>query len=130
MAERHKYQKRPELSVTAVQLDLETNGFTYRKWGGEQQCRQGDWIVDNQGDVYTVNRETFARTYKQLSPGVFLKTTLVWAERADKAGTIPTQEGTTDYEPGDYIVYNNEDETDGYAMGKEKFESMYERVER
>lgn len=129
MSKRHKYQKRPELSVVAVQLDLVTDGFSYRKWGGEQFCRQGDWIVDNDGDVYTVSQESFARTYKKLSPGVFVKTTPVWAERAEKAGTVKTQEGLTSYEAGDYIVYNNEDGTDPYAISKTKFESMYERVE-
>jgi hypothetical protein len=129
MSERRKYRKRPESFVTAVQLNLDTEGFVYRKWGGEQRCRKGDWIVDNDGDVYTVTQDTFAKTYKNLKPGVFLKTTPVWAERAEKRGTIRTQEGTTDYAPGDYIVYNNEDETDGYAISREKFESMYERAD-
>ena len=129
MTERHKFVKRPECFVNAVQLNLETDGFAYRKWGGEQVCRRGDWIVDNQGDCYTVTKETFEKTYRRLSPGVFLKTTPVWAERAEAPGTIQTQEGSTDYRAGDYIVYNNEDETDGYAVDHEKFESMYERVE-
>jgi hypothetical protein len=28
--------------------------------------------------------------------------------------------------PGDYVVYNNPDKTDGYRIRPEKFESMYE----
>ena len=129
MAERHKYRRKPDRFVTAVELNLDTDGFVYRKWGGEQVCKQGDWLVDNEGDVYSVTRDTFAKTYEKLSPGVFLKTTAVWAERAEQAGAVKTQEGTTSYEPGDYIVYNNEDGTDGYAMSQEKFESLYERMD-
>jgi hypothetical protein len=48
----------------------------------------------------------------------------VWAEVAEKAGKVKTQEGTTAYQAGDYLVSNN----DGYAMGLE-FESMYELAE-
>ena len=129
MAERYKYRKRPELFVTAVQLNLETDGLVYRKWGGEQICNQGDWIVDNEGDCYTVSQESFAKTYRRLSPGVFVKTTPVWAERVEAPGTIKTREGATDYRAGDYIVFNDEDGADGYAVTQEKFESMYERAE-
>ena len=43
-----------------------------------------------------------------------------------KAGKVKTQEGETAYEAGDYIVFNDEDGTDAYAMSAEKFESMYE----
>jgi hypothetical protein len=30
---------------------------------GVQECKAGDWLVDNDGDVYRVDRETFERTY-------------------------------------------------------------------
>jgi hypothetical protein len=56
-------------------------GFSYRKWGTTQTCRRGDWLVDNGGDVYTVNRDSFARTYRRIAPGRYLKITPVWAER-------------------------------------------------
>ena len=45
MSERQKYVKGPDQKVHAVQLDLETDGFTYRKWGAEQRCKRGDWLV-------------------------------------------------------------------------------------
>lgn len=32
MSERNKYIKRATQFVTAVQVDLEMDGFTYRKW--------------------------------------------------------------------------------------------------
>ncbi len=64
MSLRRKYVKRVGIPVVAVRLDLDTEGFTYRKWGGVQTCKRGDWIVNNDGDVYTVDRETFERTYR------------------------------------------------------------------
>lgn len=61
-----------------------------------------------------------------LSPGVYYKSASVWAEVAEAAGKIKTKEGKTEYEAGDYIVYNEEDGSDAYAVSREKFESMYE----
>ena len=126
MGERRRYKKKPTSFVTAVRLDLETEGFTYHKWGAAQKCKRGDWIVDNDGDVYTVDAEVFARTYRRLSPGVYLKTTPVWAEVAETAGAIPTKEGESHYGPGDYLVFNEEDGGDGYCMSAASFKAMYE----
>lgn len=128
MPGRLQYRKRGGQTVVAVQLALETSGFTYRKWGGIQTCKPGDWIVDNDGDVYTVDRESFARTYEQVGRGTFAKTAPVWAEVAGEAGEVRTKEGTTAYAPGDYLVYNEEGGGDAYAVAREKFEAMYERV--
>lgn len=126
MSERRRYKKKASSFVTAVRLDVETEGFTFQKWGAEQRCKRGDWIVDNEGDVYTVDAEVFARTYRKLSPGVYVKTTPVWAEVAAAAGAIDTKEGKTHYEQGDYIVFNEEHGGDGYAVTATKFEAMYE----
>ncbi|MEW6268243.1 MAG: hypothetical protein AB1689_02965 [Thermodesulfobacteriota bacterium] len=125
MSERRRYRKRPEHFVVAVRLALDTAGFAYRKWGGEQRCKQGDWIVDNDGDVYTVDAESFARTYEQVDRGRFVKTTPVWAEVATGAGTVRTKEGSTDYEAGDYLVFNEQDGGDAYAVSRATFESLY-----
>lgn len=129
MAERRKYRKKAGATVVAVQLDLDTEGFRYQKWGGQQVCRRGDWIVDNDGEVYTVDRESFSRTYRKVGRGVFEKTGYVWAEVAVSSGTIDTKEGSTDYEPGDYVVFNQADGADGYAVSRESFERMYEPAE-
>jgi hypothetical protein len=126
MSARKQYLKRADLFVVAVQLDLETSGFTYRKWGGTQVCKAGDWLVCNDGDTYTVDRETFARTYRATGPGTYAKTTPVWAEVARTAGEIRTKEGATRYQAGDYVVFNQPDGGDGYAISKSKFERMYE----
>jgi hypothetical protein len=121
-----RYRRRPGNEVIAVRLDLDTEGFTYEKWGGTQRCKPGDWIVDNGADVYTVDRETFEATYEQVTPGVYAKHADVWARVADEAGAIRTQEGTTDYEAGDYIVFNDPEGRDGWAISREKFEQLYE----
>ena len=126
MALKKKYKKKPTSFVTAVQLDLDTEGFTYNKWGGQQVCKRGDWLVDNDGDRYTVSEKTFAETYECVSPGVYVKSTPVWAEVAEKAGKVKTNEGETAYKAGDYLVYNNQDGTDAYAISAEKFHEMYE----
>ena len=71
MATRRQYMKRQTEFVVAVQLDLETTGFTYKKWDDTQTCKRGDWIVNNNGDTYTVDSESFARTYKSNGPGTY-----------------------------------------------------------
>ena len=129
MSERLKYIRRANQPVTAVQLALETDGFTYRKWGGTQRCRAYDWIVDNGDDVYTVDRETFERTYRRESAGNYVKITPVWAQIAEEAGHIKTKEGATHYGVGDYLVFNEEHGGDGYAVSADKFKAMYQRVE-
>ena len=129
MSARRKYKKKQTSFVTAVQLDLDTEGFVYNKWGGKQVCNRGDWLVDNNGDKYTVAQESFAKTYKFVSPGVYVKSAPVWAEVTEKTGKVKTNEGETAYQAGDYLVSNNEDGTDAYAMSAEKFESMYDLAE-
>ena len=126
---RTRYIRRPDSPVVAVRLALETEGLVYRKWGGEQRAKAGDWLVDNGGDVYTVDGDVFARTYRQVGPGQYVKATPVWAERAERAGEVRTKEGTTRYEAGDYLVSNNRDGSDQYAVSAEKFGALYERAE-
>ena len=126
MGIRRRYRKRPDQFVVAVELDLETDGFSYFKWGAQQRCKRGDWLVDNGGDIYTVDREVFANTYRKVDVGKYVKTTPVWAEVAAEAGSVVTKEGKSSYEAGDYLVYNNEDGSDAYCVNAEKFESMYE----
>ena len=128
MTRRLKYVKRPSQTVAAVQLALNTKGFTYRKWGSVQRCRARDWIVDNDGDVYTVNRVSFRRTYRRVGPGVYVKKTPVWAEVAAAAGRVKTKEGSTGYKRGDYLVFNQKNGADGYAVSAKKFKRMYVRA--
>jgi hypothetical protein len=126
MTDRHRYRKKADQFVTAVQLNLDTDGFGYRKWGGDQRCKRGDWLVDNKGDTYSVDAVVFDKTYRRLSPGVYLKWTPIWAEVAAEAGSVATKEGRSHYAKGDYLVFNNEDGSDGYCMSAAKFDAMYE----
>jgi hypothetical protein len=125
-----RYVPRPDRPVAAVRLDFDANGFifTYRKWGGGQRAKAGDWLVDNDGDVYTVDADVFARTYRAVEekgPGSYVKTTPIWAKRAETPGAVPTKEGSTQYDAGDYLVSNSEDDSDQYAITSEKFEKLY-----
>jgi hypothetical protein len=124
-SKRRRYVRRPERSVVAVRLALDTDGLVYRKWGSEQRAKAGDWLLDNDGDVYTVDADVFERTYRQTGTGTYVKTTPIWAEQASRAGSIKTKEGVTHYEAGDYLVSNNSDGSDEYAISATKFESLY-----
>ncbi|MBM3524278.1 MAG: hypothetical protein FJX57_15090 [Alphaproteobacteria bacterium] len=126
MNQRRRFRRRPDQAVTAVQINLEMESLRYRKWGHDQLARPGDWLVDNGGDVYTVDRDTFARTYRSVGPGAYVKSTPIWAERAASAGSVATNEGRTAYQAGDWLVSNNEDGSDAYAISAVKFEAMYE----
>ena len=126
MATLREFRRKEKTTITAVRLDLETDGFAYRKWGGTQRCKPGDWLVSNGADTYTIDADTFARTYRAVSPGVYRKDVPIWAERAETAGVLPTKEGSTAYEAGDMLVFNDVERTDGYAIPAEKFVTLYE----
>jgi hypothetical protein len=118
MSNRQKYVKQESQDIVAVQLDLVTDGFSYQKWGGVQKCKRGDWLVKNGDDTYTIDQETFARTYRPTDQcGIYAKSSAVWAEPAKAAGVIKTKEGTTDYDAGDHLVFRTEFE--GWLRGKE-----------
>ncbi len=129
MEEIRRYKKKSTAYIIAVKLDLDTSGFSYRKWGGDQTCKSGDWIVYNKGDTYTIDQDTFSKTYEQVSPGLYVKPNIVWAETAEHSGVIKTKEGETYYKSGDYLVYNESDRKDGYAIDVSTFKSLYELIE-
>ena len=122
---RRRYVRRPDRPVAAVCLTLDTKGLVYRKWGHRQRARRGDWIVDNNGDVYTVAAAVFRKTYRQTAVGAYVKKTPVWAERATRGGSVKTKEGHTKYKAGYYLVSNNRNGSDSYAMTARKFTSLY-----
>lgn len=123
---RKRFRRKPDQAVSAVRLALDFEGFSYHKWGDTQRANAGDWLVDNHGDVYTVSADTFAKTYREVSPARWVKVAPVWAERATEPGSVATQEGRTHYEAGDWLVSNREDGGDAYAISAGKFEEMYE----
>lgn len=125
---RKQYRKKSDQYVIAIQLDLETEGLTYQKWGSEQKCKAGDWLVNNNHDTYTVDQQVFANTYRQVGDGKYVKTTPIWAEKATQDGSVDTHEGRSRYRAGDFLVSNNEDGSDAYCISAEKFEKMYEVI--
>jgi len=129
MQTRKPYRKRPKFDVTAVQLDLKFDHFKHEKWGGIQSCKPGDWLVNNNGDIYTIDKEFFRDNYQRVSAGVYRKVGNVWAEVAETSGAIATREGSTEYTPGDYLVFEGEQGGDGYAVKKQLFERMYEAID-
>jgi hypothetical protein len=129
MSKARKYVKRASEAIVAVQLDLDTDGFTYRKWGAVQTCKRGDWLVNSNGNVYSVDQESFARTYRPTGPGTYVKSAPVWAEVAESAGGVRTKEGVSHYQAGDYLVFNEPGGGDPYTVPKADFERMYEPAE-
>lgn len=125
---RREYRRKTDQIVVAVQLNLDTDGFRFRKWGAEQWCKAGDWIVNSQGDTHTVERETFARTYHQVQPGQYRKVTNIWAEPASEAGSVQTLEGTTHHAAGDYVIFDEEHGPATYAVTASRFVDLYEPV--
>jgi len=129
-----KYARRKDATIVAVQLNLalyNTNAagvLQYKKWGGINTAREGDWLVNNGGECYTIDVESFASTYTLVdpdTPGIYFKTGSVWAKKATEDGAVKTKEGESHYKAGDWIVFNNEDGTDGYKVTDEKFRKMY-----
>ena len=129
MSTRKPYRKKSEFYVTAVQIDMELESFNYTKWGGKQSCKAGDWLVNNNGEVYTVEKNYFAIHYQQVSPGVFNKIGQVWAEEASEDGILNTIEGKSEYSTGDYLVFDRKKGGQGYPVKKAQFELMYELLE-
>ena len=124
-----EYRRRADTPVTAAQLNLDTDGLEYRKWGAVQRASPGDWLVNGpDGAAHTVARDVFERTYRMIRPGQYRKVTSVWARPAESDGAIRTKEGETHYVAGDMLVYNDPEGLDGYAMGAESFDRLYEPV--
>ena len=126
MSELKKYVPKSNATVIAVQIDLDIEGFTYVKWGAEQRCSRGDWLVDNHGDVYTITDDTFTRTYRMERPGLYRKITPVWARVAHAKGTVLSEEGETEYEPGDYVAFHAPGAELGWAVKPAKFRERYD----
>jgi hypothetical protein len=124
---KQRYLQRPGNTVHAIQMTLGIESLTYRRWGDLQSAKEGDWLVERDGQAHTVDADSFAHTYRKVGPALYEKHSTVWAAPAIEDGIIQTREGKTHYSAGDFIVWNNDDGTDGYAMKKEKFESLYRR---
>jgi hypothetical protein len=126
------YNRKKTPPVTAIQLKFDvpegiTHLFKYQKWGDTQQCKPNDWLVRTSvGEVYTIDEESFAKTYTTVSGDSYEKSVGVYAYQSTVDGSIPTKEGVTHYKAGDWVTFNDKELTDGYAISDEKFRKLYE----
>jgi hypothetical protein len=125
-----KYRKKDKQTVIAVQLDLDTEGLHYFKWGDQQFAKKGDWLVNNNGSTYTIDQAVFKRTYRRIGSGKYEKVSAIHAVEAHQDGSIETLEGRTHYLAGDYVVYEKPGQTKGaYAIARKEFQEMYRLVD-
>jgi hypothetical protein len=123
-----RYVKTETVAAVQINLELPDGVLMYEKWGGLQVASQGDWLIDNNGEVYTCEAKVFASTYEMVSKGQYRKTATVEAEQTTEDGTVETLEGKSGYKAGDYIVTNPGG--DRYPVEKVKFEAMYQPVRK
>ena len=115
--------------VTAIQIKLETNGLVYNKWGGEQIGKQNDWLVESStGSVYTIDDESFKKTYKMESAGRYVKFASIWVTIADHDGKVKTKEGYSEYKKGEYLVANCENGDDPYTPPYDVIQNNYKKL--
>lgn len=118
-----KYRKTETVAAVQLNLELPNAELKYEKWGAMQVAKQGDWLIDNNGEVYTCDKKVFADTYEEAGKGEYRKIATIEAERANEDGKIETLEGESEYKVGDYIVTNPGG--DRYPIEQDKFENMY-----
>lgn len=112
----------------AIKMTLAMMPLVYTAWGGTQVGKPGDWLVSKNGEVYTVDAESFERAYKNISLGVYAKSFTIWAKVAEDDGFIPTKEGQSAFKKGDYLCFNGEFGVDGWPIPAAKFKTLYVEV--
>jgi hypothetical protein len=126
------YKRKDNTPIVAVQMAaIMFAEFVYYLWGGVQRAKPGDWLVFNpsveQDPTYTIDQKSFEATYAPVEGVVgHYRKRGVWARQATEDGEIATKEGGTQYKAGFWLVFNNANGTDGYAMSPENFEKLYE----
>ena len=76
-----------------------------------------------------VSASSFSHSYEPDGPGLYRKVAPVWAFVADTDGVVPSEEGSTRYEAGDYVVFQSPEHELGWAMGPDEFTRTYEPAE-
>ena len=120
-----KYYPKAHNTVKAMPINLPNVEVNYEKWGGAQQANQGDWLVNRGDEFYTVEQSSFNDTYRCIEGNTYLKIAPVWAEIAKENGKIKTKEGESHFSAGDYLVYNDQNKKDGYAIKNTLFNDLY-----
>lgn len=125
-----QYERRPDGLIIAIQirLDLEAGGIAYRKWDSEQWGKRGDWLINDDGDTYTVSAENFANDYELSESGLYRNTAKVWAEEATGSGFVEIRGGTAPFVEGNMLVFSDPDRKEGQVFFYNKFNRLYRPV--
>jgi len=96
-------QYRPSTVVSAHRLDAATTWETDR--GATLRAEAGDWeLTDEQGNRWTVEPATFARSYHRRPDGRYVKHEPVDAVRLTRDLDVPTAEGMSTAHAGDWLL--------------------------
>lgn len=88
----------------AIQLQSGTTGFSYHKWVTSQSCKPGDWIVKNAFDMYTVDENSFSRSYRAASLSCHRIFSPVRASMVGLGCTNESKEGFTQCQAGTTVA--------------------------
>jgi hypothetical protein len=112
--------------VTATRLTAGRDWSTTR--GSALRAEAGDWELSTpDGDRWTVGADLFARDYARLPDGRYAKQAIVEAVRLTARTSVPTREGASVAETGDWLVRGSDGEL--WTVPAETFTDRYEPVE-
>lgn len=92
------------VDVHATQLDRSLSWNTDH--GSTLWGQPGDWLVETDGERWTVDGEVFQRTYEHLEADVYRKVTPVLAAKLAHPDSVESREGVVNAERGDLLVCN------------------------
>lgn len=121
-----KYYKKGTVVAVQINLDLKDGVFKFEKWGDTQTAKKGDWLINNNGEIYTCDNKVFQDTYREATKGNYYKFSTIEAVEATEDCQIKTLEGISHCKKGDFIVTNIGG--DQYFIEREKFFNMYEEI--
>ena len=82
-----------------------TDTFQWQSTDGNNLVgEKGDYLIESDGNRWTVQPEIFEKTYSENSDGTFTKTAQVIAVKVNAALTINTLEGESVVHEGDYLL--------------------------
>jgi hypothetical protein len=122
----HAATYEPTAVVRARRLPEGATWLTDR--GAPMQAEAGDWeLTDDSGGRWTVQPETFARSYRRLLDGRYAKVERVNAVQLTSELQVPTAEGVSPARAGDWLLRD----ADGavWPVPDETFRARYRPVD-
>ncbi|MGQ7787939.1 PGDYG domain-containing protein [Nesterenkonia sp. K-15-9-6] len=92
--------------------------------GAVMEAKPGDWIVDDDGQQWSVDAEVFAETYEAVSEGRYRKTGEVRARQIAQPTSLETLEGSDQLDAGDWVVQNASGEC--WGVSDARFRRRYQ----